>query len=217
MKCKRCGTCCEKGGPILHHQDLQFLQKNLLSLSNLMVIRQGELAYDPVFDDVVPTEVEMIKIVGAGKSWECPFHKKVAGQSECSIHRDRPLECSLLKCWDTSEITAMIGKDCLSRFDLLGQANPMLPEIKEHEYRCNYGLLWSAVNQVRSGDEGAVANLENIMVADLTIRQSLIAEFDLSLAQELFYLGTPMFRGVKEPGISIELVNDLLSVKLVEV
>lgn len=211
MECQRCGTCCAKGGPVLHHEDRSFLQKNIVTLDNLRVIRKGELSFNPLKDKVEPAEVEMLKLAGPGTSWECPFHQKNDTGSECLIHTDRPVECSLLKCWDTKDIEAIIFKGCLTRFDLLGEQTPLLPEIVDHEERCSYRQLWSLRDGLKDGGD-CIDKIQTLLGRDLQIRQRLVAQYSLTLAQELFYLGQPMFRGCENSDLSISFDNEELKV-----
>ncbi len=213
MDCKRCGTCCEKGGPVLHHEDRDFLHKGLVSMDNLQVIREGELAFNPFKGLVEPAPVEMIKLAVQGDSWECPFHQKEGGLSACQIHADRPVECRLLKCWNTTDIEAVTFKDCLTRFDLLGQQNAMVPEIIRHEKECAYGALWDAVAAVNKNDEERLLVVRAILAKDMQIRQQLVADFHLNLQQELFYLGQPMFRVVRNEGFVVSFVEGKIQLR----
>lgn len=213
MECKRCGICCKKGGPILHHADRSFLQKNLVTLDQLRVIRKGELAFNPVTEKVEPAEVEMIKLAGTGTSWECPFHHKTGALSACTIHGDRPMECRVLKCWDTTDIEAVVFKDCLTRFDVLGPDNPLLGEILDHEERCAYRELWLRIEGLKGKSrEESIAEIQAVLSQDMQIRARLIAQYGLTLVQELFYLGQPMFRVVEDSALTISFNNDELQV-----
>lgn len=213
MECKRCGICCEKGGPILHHEDRSFLQKNLVTLDQLRVIRKGELTFNPFTDKVEPAQVEMIKLAGTGTSWECPFHQKNGALSGCTIHGDRPMECRVLKCWDTAGIEAVVFKDCLTRFDLVGPDNPILDEILAHEERCAYRDVWLSIEGLKgSRREGCIAEIQAVLSEDMQIRAKLVAQYDLTLVQELFYLGQPMFRVVEDSALTISFNNEELQV-----
>ncbi len=46
--CIRCGTCCMKGGPVLHQQDKAILLEGYAGHQHLITLRKGEMAYDPV-------------------------------------------------------------------------------------------------------------------------------------------------------------------------
>jgi Fe-S-cluster containining protein len=216
MECKRCGTCCEKGGPVLHLQDLDFLQNGIVSLEQLLVIRKGELAFNPFNEQVEPAPVEMLKLAGEGTSWECPFHRNEDGLSSCLIHADRPLECRLLKCWDTAAIEKVTFKDCLSRFDLIGTDHDIRSELVKHENECSYQKLWQYANEVKNGDLASLAPVQKILSRDLHIRRELIGKFRLTLAQELFYCGQPMFQVVRNEEFSVSFSGDELRLQFRE-
>lgn len=46
--CRRCGTCCEKGGPALHTDDRMLIENGHIPARYLFTIREGE----PVVDNV---------------------------------------------------------------------------------------------------------------------------------------------------------------------
>ena len=73
IECSRCGTCCRKGGPSLHRQDKDLVDKGLIAAKRLFTFRQGEPVYDNVMDRVVPAATDIIKIAGHGGSWTCCF------------------------------------------------------------------------------------------------------------------------------------------------
>ena len=197
--CKRCGTCCIKGGPVLHRDDLPLLEKHFLSLDHLIVIRAGEPAYNPIDDCVEPASVEMIKICGKGASWQCVFYDPV--QSSCTIHPNRPLECRLLMCWDTKEIVEINGKECLRRNDLVQNDDRLLSYMDTHEKKCSYKVALRHVDHLSDPQlrQEALIQLKTILTEDLAIREEVINRFQLSLQKELFYFGRPMFQVITHP------------------
>jgi Fe-S-cluster containining protein len=58
--CIRCGTCCLKGGPVLHHADKKILLAGHIGYQHLITIRKGEFAFNPVSAKVEPTSQELI-------------------------------------------------------------------------------------------------------------------------------------------------------------
>lgn len=192
-QCRRCGTCCTKGGPALHREDLPLLQSGVLSFSRLITIRQGEPAFNPLTETVEPAAQELVKLAGKGASWECLFYDAAA--SACTIHAGRPLECRLLKCWDTEEIKKIIGTNCLGRLDIIESDDPRREHILFHEEKCAYSEI-NALHRQLAGPtrhDDALAALRGIMEQDLQIRDQAIALFHLTLPQELFYFGRPLF------------------------
>ncbi len=49
-ECIRCGTCCKKGGPVLHHEDKDILRGGHVGYEHLVTLRKGEQAYNPIKD-----------------------------------------------------------------------------------------------------------------------------------------------------------------------
>ena len=134
-QCKQCGTCCRKGGPILHLEDRDILRARHIQVQHLITIRQGELAYSPVTNDLHPTTRELIKTAGRGDDWTCCFFDERTGA--CSIYEYRPLECRLLQCWDTAPLEAVINRETLARTDIIPADDPILPLIAHHDQECS--------------------------------------------------------------------------------
>jgi Fe-S-cluster containining protein len=213
-QCRRCGTCCRKGGPVLHHEDLALVRRNVLSLHQLVTIRKGEPAYDPFLEKVAPAGREMIKIAGKGASWECLFYD--AGRSACLIHAERPLECRLLQCWDTSAIEAVSRLGHIGRLDLLDSRDPMADHVSRHEKSCAYDLalpLWQSLWSP-APPQSALQELTAVMQEDLRLRGKAVETFSLSLAQELFYFGRPLFQTLQHPCLRVILSGQTLHLSL---
>ncbi len=203
IECKRCGTCCVKGGPVLHGDDLPLIKKNIIRPDQLVVIRDGEPAYNPIPDAVEPTSCEMLKIQGQSGGWQCLFYD--ATQKSCSIHTNRPLECRLLQCQDTAAILAVTGKDCLNRQDIIAQDDPILPHIQAFE-QCSWHKVHALLATL--GPE-SIAALEKILHTDLFLREQAITQLQLTLAQELFYFGRPMFQSLNHPGLQLTFADGM--------
>lgn len=121
-KCKRCGTCCKKGGPCLHLADAGLITQGIIGPADLVTYREGEPVLDPAKEEVFPLSNDMIKIKSAGDVRRCRFFDQACG---CMIYVDRPLECRLLKCWDTREIEKVFLRDTLARRDLLPEGSKL--------------------------------------------------------------------------------------------
>jgi Fe-S-cluster containining protein len=196
-ECKRCGTCCEKGGPALHSQDLPLIEKGLLSIEDLITIRKGELAHHPVTNRIEPVKTEFLKIKGSKGSWACTFYDK--NGSGCTIYDHRPFSCSVLKCWDTEASLKLAGKDLLSRLDIVKENNPMRERLIAHEVLFPLPDLKALSRPTKK----TVKKLERICNKDITYRIKVVGELHLSLEQELFYFGRPIFELLIPLGFSI--------------
>jgi Fe-S-cluster containining protein len=167
--------------------------------SNLITIRKGEPALNPLTETVEPAAQELIKLAGKGANWECLFYDPAA--TACAIHAERPLECRLLKCWDTEEIKKIIGTNCLGRLDIIDGNDPRREHILIHEEKCAYSEINALLQQLPdpARHDAALTALRAIMEQDLQIRGQAIALFHLTLQQELFYFGRPLFTTIRLP------------------
>jgi Fe-S-cluster containining protein len=200
-KCKRCGTCCENGGPALHGKDLPLIEKGLLIIDDLITIRKGELAHDPVKNAIEPVKAEFIKISGSKGSWACTFYD--VKQNECTIYGNRPIACGLLKCWDTKEILEIAGRDLLSRQDIVKETSPLRKRLIEHESLFPLGNLRSISQTISRSSKNTIKKLERVCNKEITHRIQSVDMFHLSVAQELFYFGRPIFELLRPLGFSI--------------
>lgn len=198
--CKKCGNCCEQGGPALHERDLRLVRDGNIPISRLITIRKGELTHNPVSGAIEPADVELIKITGKGGRWECWYFDKQRG---CTIYADRPQACVLLKCWDTEDILKLVGRETLNRFDILAADHSMVPVIKEHErkFPCP-DLMYIRENGNRQSAL-QLKELEQQVREDLSFRTKVIRDFDLKLSEELFYFGRPLFQLLQPLGAII--------------
>ena len=125
---------------------------------------------------------------GKGRAWECLFYDKK--KSSCTIYKHRPLECRLLKCWDTSEILSAIGKDTITRADIISQDDPITKFIAgdmKKMFRPD-GRKSHFRSDEKNSDSISFAKLTALVQQDLAIRSKAISEFGLSVETELFIL-----------------------------
>ena len=192
--CIRCGTCCIKGGPALHEEDKDILLDGHIGRERLITIRKGELAFSPLSGKLEPLQKELVKIAGKGKGWSCCFYD--TEKASCTIYSHRPLECRLLKCWDTEELLSVIGKDTLARADILGPDDPIMKYVEIHETACSLRRAEDLISALlkKKDDPESLAKLSALIHEDLAIRSRAIVEFGLSVEAELFVFGRPLFK-----------------------
>lgn len=201
--CIRCGTCCKKGGPSLHLEDKEILLAGHIKRESLITIRKGELALFPSSRRPEPTEKELVKIAGKGKGWVCCFFDEK--ESSCTIYTHRPLECRLLKCWDTAQLLSIAGRDTMSRADILSEDEPVMMFIDTHEQECSVSVAEDLVSVLleKNEDPESLAKLTALVHRDLAIRSKAISEFGLSLEAELFLFGRPLFKVLSARGFQL--------------
>jgi len=190
----RCGTCCRKGGPALHEEDKKILLAGHIEREHLITIRRGELAFSPFSNRLEPVQKELVKLAGKGKGWVCLFFDEK--KSSCAIYAHRPLECRLLKCWDTAELLSVIGQKTLGRADIISKDDPILKFIETHEKECSLEKAEGLISALLRGKDNAalLEKLTALVQQDLAIRSQAIAKFGLSLEEELFIFGRPVFK-----------------------
>lgn len=199
-ECKRCGICCENGGPALHTEDLELIHSKGLSIDDLVTIRKGEMIHNPVSNAIEPVSTEFLKIKGSKGSWACRFYDKKRG---CTIYTHRPLGCRTLKCWDTFEILNLAGKDLISRMDVMAKEDPLRERITTHETLFPLPDLDKISRTITRSSKNTIKKLEKLCNKELSHRMESVQWFHLSVDRELFYFGRPMFELLVPLGFDI--------------
>ena len=199
-KCRQCGTCCLKGGPALHIKDLAIIRSGKLPVNRLITIRKGELAHDPLAGRVQAVAYELVKICGTGREWRCFYYEAGKG---CTMYASRPSACRVLKCWDPDEILALIGKDMLTRLDILAVGEPLRLLVEEHERLCPCPDMELIRDALLAGSLHDLAELQRLVDTDLGFRDQVVKDHALALAEELFFFGRPIFQLLQAVGLGI--------------
>ena len=157
--CRRCGTCCRKGGPALHHADLTLLREKSILQEDLYTLRVDEPVHDQTAGRVILLDAECVKIRSrnaaktpsaqgdAGCRFYQPAPQAISAKptahpnARCAIHETKPIECAALKCWDTAELAKTAATPRLSRLDILGPDNALAELVRDHETRCSVADL----------------------------------------------------------------------------
>lgn len=189
--CRRCGTCCRKGGPSFHIEDKALIEKGLILLKYLYTIREGELAYDNVKECLQPVTSDIIKIKGKKGSLTCVFLEEE--QSRCEIYDHRPAECEALQCWDTRHIEEMYSKDRLTRRNLISGIKGPWELVEDHNERCSYLKLARLTKVFEAGKENAVRQQILDMVRyDSQLRTLILEKGGIDRDILDFLLGRPL-------------------------
>jgi Fe-S-cluster containining protein len=206
--CIRCGTCCLKGGPVLHHEDKEILLSGHAGHQHLVTLRKDELALDPLRNMLKPVRKELIKVKGKGDGWSCLFYNEEG--ASCRMYENRFLECRLLQCWDTSRIESVIGKKTIVRSDIINPGDPILKVIGEHEKECPLLKVNILISSLYSGKEKSdiLSQLAGYVRRDLAIRSYAFSELGLNEEFELFIFGRPLHKSLHDRGLSVRTVED---------
>ena len=208
--CQCCGTCCTKGGPALHREDRSLVADGVILLKNLFTIRRGELAYDNIQRQLIHTTDEIIKLKGRNGSWACRLLDRQ--NNTCRIYSQRPVECRLLKCWDSGDIETMYATERLVRKDLVGNVAGLWDLIADHEERCSYLKLAEWVKQMQvERDRQSAARIVEAINYDIQIRKLLAEQQNLDPELLDFLFGRPLEFTFAGFGYEIKRTDGIIS------
>ena len=199
--CKQCGTCCTKGGPALHTADLVLLQDKLIPRQDLITLRKGEFAHNPVLNRVQATTEEIVKLKGREGEWTCWYYDP--STCGCTIYTHRPEACRILRCWDPEESLALVEKDLLSRVDILDGEDHLLKLVADYEKNCPLPDFDQVIMDIRKQPEKCIAALEEGVNRDIGFRDEAVSGSEIVLRQELFLFGRPLFQLLQPFGFSV--------------
>jgi hypothetical protein len=137
---------------------------------------------------VVPLAAELIKIKEGPDGRACLFFD--AAENGCAIYDRRPLECRVLKCWDTREIEAVYRRDRLRRQDLLESAPQWWDLVISHQAECD-------VDRIRASSGGPGpdrGDLKKIMAYDREMRRLVTERIGIDSEILDFLFGRPLCR-----------------------
>jgi Fe-S-cluster containining protein len=205
VRCARCGTCCLKGGPVLHHEDKEILLAGYIGYEHLVTIRRGEAAYNPVSGRVERVPEEIIKVRGKGEGWSCIFYHEEGAL--CDVYEHRLIECGLLKCWDTREIERVVGRDTICRTDVINRNDPIVNIIETHDRECPADEVENLITAAASGKdrEKALARLAGFVGKDLSVRSFALSELGLRPDYEFFVFGRPLSKLLGDRGLAVRM------------
>jgi Fe-S-cluster containining protein len=209
--CRRCGECCQRGGPALHAVDRPLVEKGLIPAACLYTIRPGEPVRDNVAGRLTFAEADIIKIKGTADEWTCCFLAP-NGQG-CRIHANRPEECRQMQCWDTRAIEALYRQDRITRKDLLGGLAELWKLIAHHEERCAYRRLRDFVPELSASSTArrkAMTAIRDMVRYDESLRLLLVEKGQAQADMLDFLLGRPLTRTLTGFHIQVDRSDDAI-------
>jgi Fe-S-cluster containining protein len=206
-ECRRCGTCCKKGGPCFHLEDKILIEKGIILSKYLYTVREHELCYDNVRESILPAASDIIKIKGQKDSLACIFFNEK--ENECTIYDNRPLECRALTCWDTREIEKIYSKNRLTRKDLLSNVEGLWGLVEDHQKQCSYEKLTLFIDILKKGQKDkALKGILDIIKYDAQIRELVVQKGGLDPEMTDFIFGRPITETIRVYGFKIKKQND---------
>jgi len=206
-ECKQCGTCCKKGGPSFHLEDKYLIDKGIIPSKYIYTIRKGERSYDNVKECFFPASSDILKLKGQKGSWTCVFFSEI--NHRCKIYEHRPMECKVLKCWDTREIENIYAKNRLTRQDLISSVEGLWELVEGHQERCSYDMLQFFIDSLHKGKKDeALKGILEIIEYDINIRELVVQKAGLETDLTDFLFGRPITETIKIYGLKINKIKD---------
>lgn len=190
QECTRCGTCCEKGGPALHRDDLGKVLEKKIAPENLYTIRKGEMVYDNVRGGLVRTPQEIVKIKPAEGARACIYYDP--DNRACSIYEIRPLECRIMACWDSGPSEAAYTVDRLNRESVFGTVDWLMDLIRSHEEKCRYDRIEELYEKRLRNQAGAVEEILETVRYDNEARRVVEEKTGMSTEMMDLIFGRPL-------------------------
>jgi len=198
QSCRRCGTCCRKGGPALHLEDRKLVLEGKIPLRNLFTIRQGEPSYDNIAETRVPAASDIIKIKSAAAdTTACIYYQHE--EKSCRMYPHRPWECRTLVCWHPQPLMDQYHLNRLTRRDLLSAIEGLWELVYDHQNQCDYRVIAELATRLHRdrNDPEAADQLMTMIRYDQFIREGVV-ENSQGVAEKLeFLLGRPLVMTIR--------------------
>ena len=178
------------------------MERGVIPLKDLFTIRKGEWVRENVRGKLMATDEELIRVKGTADAWTCTYLDE--NSSKCRIYADRPIECRLLECWDTREITTFYRQNRLARRDLLAGIEGLWDLIADHDARCDYGLIAELTHQMRQRpNQDVKAQLSRVLSYDVEIRRLLVDQGGVDVEMLDLFLGRPLTKTMDAFGFKV--------------
>jgi Fe-S-cluster containining protein len=174
------------------------VEKRILPLRDLRTIRKGEIVFDPVFDGILSTEQEIIHIAAKPGTRVCMYFQEDGNR--CAIYETRPLECRVLKCWDTRDIEYWYRRDRLSRESVIRLITGLMELVEAHEERCSvsdYMVLLRSLEESPSPEAGR--RVREMISFDREFRRLTVEKSHMDPGILPFLFGVPLTE-LRRPG-----------------
>ncbi len=181
-----------KGGPGLHLEDLELVRSQKIKKSDLVLFRQGEPMWDNVQNKIILLDQELIKIRSvSSKNDSCIYYDPLS--KSCTIYTYRPLQCRVLKCWDTRELENIYGRKRLNRSMLIKQGSAMADLIYEYEKKCSVVDTARLIeNLTQENQKDTLQKINETLAYDRSFRLTLKEKVNITDFELEFYFGRPM-------------------------
>lgn len=190
--CRRCGRCCESGGPALHLADLALVEAGVIQRRDLVTLRSGEVVHENVAGGLATLTSEMVKLAGRGSGFSCRFHD--ISTKACGIHDSRPVECRALFCEDTAAIEGLYREDRATRADMIAPGGGLWELVEFHDRTWPAAMAVSLARKAARGDVAARESLAGLASAESAFREAFRQRAGLADEELDYYFGRSLKR-----------------------
>lgn len=190
--CRRCGRCCESGGPALHRADLPLVEAGVIQRRDLVTLRSGEVVHENVVGGLTTLASEMVKLAGRAAGFSCRFHDVSA--KACGIHDSRPVECRALFCEDTSVLESLYLENRATRADMIAPGGGLWELVEFHERTWPAAMAVSLARKAARGDVAARESLAGLASAEAAFREAFRQRAGLADEELDYYFGRSLQR-----------------------
>jgi len=202
--CIRCGECCRRSSPSLQVSDISRVIEGPIKRSDLYTLRAGELVWDNIRGGLKRTEREIIKVREKQETGACIFYDEPGKQ--CTIYKQRPIQCAAMKCWDETEFMRVYSEPKANRWDLIEDRN-LLRLMEAHEEKCGYIRLDRYVQAIQESGERGVEKILGILKFDHDIRVLAPKKLGIDPDHLNLIFGRPLTETISMFGLKV--VRDL--------
>jgi Fe-S-cluster containining protein len=204
-QCTRCGECCAAAAPSLQKADLPLFFDHVIDGTQLYTVRQGELVWDNVNDELDFTKNELIKFRDHESGDGCILYD--GHEKACSIYADRPSQCRAFTCWNDEKFKDVFSGPKASREDIIKDPS-LLQLISAHETKCSYRAISRHVKQIPELGEVAVQAILKILQYDQDIRQLTHEKLNIDPQELDFLFGRSLMETIHMFGLTVKQAAD---------
>ena len=191
-------------GPALHIQDRELLTSGIIGFADVVTIRQGEIVVQPDTGQPIAYRGGIDQVPGAGRAVVLPVSRS---------RRPGPVPSTSTGLWPVVSRNAGSRTRCwrsparscsavLTSSPRTIRCCPWFVCMTSSASCRTWSRLRSSLANAGKRDR-TLAELKEMVEKDLMFRTIAIDQFQLSVAQELFYFGRPLFQLLIPLGVSV--------------
>ena len=199
----RCGECCSRMSPSLHHEDLYLFEEGILRFSDVYTLRKGEPVLDNVKGKLDTLSQELVKVKEPSETRQCFFYDEPS--KSCRIYEKRPLQCQTQECWSPDALEKLWSRDKITRKNFLKTDEELIGLIEIHDQRCSPEKLDGAIkNYWESGKTSDLDPVVDMLSQDVIIRNFFVEKLGRKIEELDFLLGRPLAKVVESYNLRVE-------------